>query len=291
MLKLGAALITAVSGGFVAGVMVADSPPEPLSESPAVLPDASAAVYFDETAPVDERLVELERVVAEERDARLVLEDQITALIDEIERIDARGPAVIASEVGELVAERQRSEEQAATGRRSRDPVERAANYRDRQLDRLTAGGFAIDEAERVLNRRSELQWELIQSRHQAQSDGTAFDPRALDSSLEWRLRQDMGDADYERYLEATRQSTRVTVTNVYASSPASQIGLQPGDQILAYNGQRVFNTGELSAFTGNSREDAVVEVLRDGNRLQLSVPAGPIGVQVRGARSPRTGN
>jgi len=290
MLKLGAALITAVSGGFVAGFMVAESPSEPPSELPAVLPDTSAAVYFDETAPIDDRLVELERVVAEERDARLVLEDQIAALIDEIDRIDASGPAVIASEVGELVAQRQRSEERAANGRRNRDPAQRAANFRDRQLDRLTAGGFAVDEAEQLLDRRSELQWELMQSQYEARRDGTTVDPRGLDRNLEWQFRQELGDSEYERYLEAMRQPSQVVVSSVFASSPASRIGLQPGDQILAYNGRRVFNTRELNAFT-SSGEDAVIDVMRNGTRLQLSVPAGPIGVQVRGSRSPGNGN
>ena len=286
MLKLGAALITAVSGGFVAGFMVAESPSEASSGSSPVSPEASAVVYFDETAPIDDRLAELERVVAEERDARFVLEDQITALIDEIERIDARGPAVIAPEVDELVAQRQRSEERATSGRRNRDLAQRAASFRDQQLNRLTEGGFAIDAAERMLDRRSEMQWELLQSQYETQQDGGTFDPRDLDSNLDWRFRQELGDEEYERYLEAMRQPSRVMVSGVLATSPASRIGLKPGDQILAYNGRRVFNTRELNAFTNSNGEDAVIDVVRDGTRLQLSVPAGPIGVQLRGARS-----
>ena len=286
MLKLGAALITAVSGGVVAGFMLAESSSEPPSGSSTVSPDAPAVVYFDETAPIDDRLAELERVVAEERDARFVLEDQITALIDEIERIDARGPAVIAPEVDELITQRLRSEERAASGRRNRDLVQRAASFRDQQLSRLTEAGFAIDAAERMLDRRSEMQWELLQSQYEAQQDGRSFDPRELDSNLDWRFRQELGDEEYERYLQAMRQPSRVMVSNVLATSPASRIGLQPGDQILAYNGRRVFNTRELNAFTNSSGEDAVIDVVRNGTRLQLSVPAGPIGVQLRGARS-----
>ncbi|MEO1247519.1 MAG: PDZ domain-containing protein [Pseudomonadota bacterium] len=284
MLKLGAMLLTVLSGGFVAGAMVAGSLSEP--ESAPGTSAAAAAVYFDETAPVAERLAELERTVAEERDARLVLEEQITILLEEIDRIDSRGPAVLASEVGELLTRRERSEELRANLRSNRDPVSRAANVRQRQLDRLTEGGFAVDEAERILEKRSELQWDLIQSQHEARQEGAGFDSRSLDNNLDWRLRQDLGDAEYERYLEAMRQPTRMTVTNVYASSPASRIGLQPGDQIVAYNGQRVFSATELRAFTNDAGGNAIVDVVRDGTQLQLSVPAGPMGVQVRGSRS-----
>jgi S1-C subfamily serine protease len=56
---------------------------------------------------------------------------------------------------------------------------------------------------------------------------------------------------------------------------------------VLAYNGTRVFNTTELRALSAGQPTggDAVVEIMRNGNRMQLTIPTGPMGVQVNGSR------
>ena len=207
-------------------------------------------------------------------------------LLEEIDRIDANGPAVISSEISELIADRAQAAERDAARRESR-AARRSGNVRDRQIGMLTDGGFAPNRAEAILDRSSELQWEAMQAQFEARSEGRSYNWSDLESNPNWRLRQELGDDDYQRYLEAMGQGTRVTIQNVYESSPAARIGLEPGDQVLAYNGTRVFNTTELRALSAGQAAggDAVIEIMRNGSRMQLSIPTGPMGVQVNGSR------
>jgi S1-C subfamily serine protease len=76
-------------------------------------------------------------------------------------------------------------------------------------------------------------------------------------------------------------------VRNVLASSPAESSGLQPGDEIVAYDGQRVFDMRELNALTleGTPGESVVVDVRRADQNVQLVMPRGPIGIFGSGFR------
>ena len=76
----------------------------------------------------------------------------------------------------------------------------------------------------------------------------------------------------------------------VMASSPASRAGLKAGDVIVSYNGTRIFNSNELRTFAmgGEPGTDAVVEIVRDGTPMQLTLPAGPMGIQMGANRSTR---
>ena len=65
------------------------------------------------------------------------------------------------------------------------------------------------------------------------------------------------------------------------ASSPAERAGLQPGDQIVGYDGDRVFSTSDLMQRTMSPGSgDVVVDVVRDGVQMQVVLPRGPIGVE-----------
>ena len=90
-----------------------------------------------------------------------------------------------------------------------------------------------------------------------------------------------MGDADYERYLEASDRPTRVSVSSVIESSPAQSAGLWPGDEILRYDGERVFSMTDLTRQTmeGEAGESVVIDVMRDGTLMQVVLPRGPVGI------------
>ena len=90
-----------------------------------------------------------------------------------------------------------------------------------------------------------------------------------------------MGDASYERYLDATGQSTSIGVQQVMAGSPGQAAGLQTGDEVIAYAGERVFNISDLNQLIleGAPGQTVVVDVLRDGQQIQVYVPRGPIGI------------
>ena len=282
-MKLLAVLAAGLAGGFFAGAFVADDGPEPAT-SPSPAP---VAAYFDSAAPADERIAKLETIVAQERDARFVLEEQIALLLEEVERLDNEGPSVIANEIGQMVASRERREERQSRVVNAAGRGMQQEDWQAAQVQRLTDSGFAPDRAEAIVGRVSELQWEIMRERYEARSAGT---PRAfgLDYDPNWRLRQEIGEQEYEQYLEALGMPTEVQVSSVMASSPASGAGLRPGDVIVSYNGTRVYSTRELQVLSMGATpgQNSVVEVLRDGARVQLALPTGPMGVQVRGMRA-----
>ena len=281
MLKLAIALIAGAAGGFLAGTLAAPG------SAPAAPTPEPVAAYFDESAPVDERLAALERIVGEERNARLVLEEQIMLLLEEIDRIDSAGPDVLSSQISEFQAIQERR--QAAVARRANET--RGLSARERQLAALTAGGFPPDRANQILDRLSALQFELMQEGYEARNGGAMPSRTGLEANPDWRLRQELGDAEYEQYLDAMGRPTEIAVQEVMASSPASRAGLASGDVIVSYNGTRIFNSAELRSFamSGSPGTDVVVEILRDGNTMQLTLPAGPMGIQMGPNRAGRS--
>jgi membrane-associated protease RseP (regulator of RpoE activity) len=157
-----------------------------------------------------------------------------------------------------------------------------------RQVERLIAAGFSPDRAEWIDRRTQELRMQALQAQYDAQRDGRPLEPGAVLAG-ERTLRAELGEADYERYLEAVGRPTSVGVQGLLASSPAEAAGLKSGDQIVSYAGQRVFDLRELNALTleGKAGESVVVEVRRDGQTLQLVMPRGPIGIFGGGFRGP----
>jgi len=81
-----------------------------------------------------------------------------------------------------------------------------------------------------------------------------------------------------------------VAVGTVLESSPGQRAGLQAGDQIVGYGGQRVFSYGELSeqTMTAEPGRSVVVDIVRDGVPMQVVVDAGPIGISNRSTRGRR---
>lgn len=282
-MKLLAVLVAGLFGGFLAGTFVADDAVEPTADpSP-----APVAAYFDTDAPADERIARLEAIVAQERDARFVLEEQIALLLEEIERLDNEGPSVIATEIGQMVASRERLEARRNAGVGRGGAGAGQQDWQEIQIRQLTGSGFSPEQARAIVDRASELQWEIMRDRYEARSSGNPS-TFGLDFDPNWRLRQELGEQEYERYLKALGMPTEVHVTSVMASSPASSAGFAPGDVIVAYNGTRIYSMRELQVLATGAApgQSAVVDVLRNGTRLQLAVPAGPMGVQARGTRA-----
>ena len=143
---------------------------------------------------------------------------------------------------------------------------------------------FGLDQADTILRREGELRMEAMYRRYEAmRGDGSGEQPatRAFGGLPNNPLREELGDADYDRYLYATGQSNRVRVAEVIETSPGAQAGLQAGDVVLSYGGERVFNFRELIALTsaGEPGEMVAVELVRDGSTTQVYLPRGPIGM------------
>lgn len=233
----------------------------------------------DDSPPLlDERLRQLETGLADEREARMLLEDQLQALIEELERIDSAGSTPADDQQAPLDPARA---ERRNAARGPRDFASMVRRNQERRLNMLIDGGFSEDEANRVLRRESEAQYNAMQAAYEAQRRGETSDPFYAVTGPQALLREELGDSEYERYLAAQGQPTAIEVTQVLDSSPGNQAGLQPGDRIISYNGERVFSVTDLRALTlqGTAGEDVVIEIERDGVPMQLNLPRGPLGI------------
>ena len=261
--------------GLVAGFAIAATLLRgPEAGSPAT-PDAGAAVYFDQDAAADDRIRALEEAVAQERSARQLLEEQLQILfaeLDELRESATRGEQRSATSAESTVADR--GLRLTGAGRRGFSEDNRAS--------RLVEAGFSPVRAEWILQRESELAMEAMQARFEAQRSGdmqAMFDAARQGTSA---LRAELGDAEYERYLEAYGRPTTISVRRVLESSPGQNAGLLPGDEIVSYAGRRVFSYDELSSelLQGQPGESVVVDILRDGMPMQVVMPRGPIGIE-----------
>jgi hypothetical protein len=144
--------------------------------------------------------------------------------------------------------------------------------------ERIRAAGFTQDRIDWLDRRVEELQMEARRS----QADELdpleimmhATEPHSL-------LRPEIGDDEYERYLQAKGLRTTVEISRILASSPAERGGLSEGDEIVSYGGERVFSFLELSSLAAqrNSGESVVVEIRRDGQTMQLTIAGGDMGI------------
>lgn len=157
-----------------------------------------------------------------------------------------------------------------------------------RQIDRFLDSGLTMERAQYILQREDELAMEILQARYEATQSG-ADAAAVANLSTSQLMREDLGDADYEKYLGALGRPTTINVREVLTNSPAQTAGLAPGDEIVGYDGRRVFDMNELTSLTYEDGPGSTVaiDVIRDGQPMQLYVERGPIGVS-GGGRSTR---
>ena len=149
-------------------------------------------------------------------------------------------------------------------------------DYSQMRTTQLVDGGFTEARANQILVLEDEVRMQALQTEYEAQRNGTDLDPWTQAYNAQAAFRENLGDADYEKYLQARGGESSITVREVIGSSPANRAGLRPGDRILSYDGDRVFNMFEL--------KDVVVDIERDGQRMQLVLPRGPMGITGNGA-------
>lgn len=240
-------------------------------------PDAtSAALAFDSNLPVEERIAALEQAVGDERAARQLLQEEVFYLTSELERIsDVRD--LERADAGGVESSAGTTGDSALSRREER----LRRNSPEGRMQRLVDAGFLPSQASMIVQRESELQMEAIQARYEAERSGDMTEFWQNRTSTNDALREELGDADYERYLDANNRSTSVAVSSVFESSPAQSAGLQPGDEIVRYDGERVFNMTDLTRETMNgvAGENIVVDIMRNGTPMQVVMPRGPLGV------------
>ena len=275
MNKIALAVVISLLAGFAVGAWMGGE--EATTDRAVPLTETDA---LSESASAEDRLARLEQIIVEEREARIALEDTLAMLFEEIERLEGSD--------NREVADRRESAERVRVAARdasvgTRDWVIR---YQERRVSRMVEGGFSEDEARRILQQESEAQYKAMQAAWEAQRNGETLDRFAPMGSTQSILRSEIGDDAYARYLEVQGQPTAVNVTQVLGGSPGTRAGMQVGDQVVSYNGERVFSMSDLRNQTmqGEPGEEVVIEIDRDGMRMQLTVPRGPIGITGNGA-------
>jgi membrane-associated protease RseP (regulator of RpoE activity) len=234
-------------------------------------------VSFDAMLPTADRIAALERAVSEERQARQLLQEEVMILTAELESL-----YLDRAESSDLAETPEASSGQPEATRFSdrRREFERR-NSPERQLDRLIEAGFLPAEAEWILEREQQLQMESLQARYDAGRTGEPSDFFRDRLSTSGQLREELGDAGYARYLEANGRPTNVEISSVIGSSPAQSAGLKPGDEIVRYDGERVFSMTDinLASMQGEPGQSVVIDLVRDGVPMQVVMPRGPLGV------------
>jgi len=267
MNKIAIAIAVSLLAGLAVGAYLISSP----QPATAVVSSVDPANYFDQTAATETRLRALEAAVAQERNARQLLEDELQILYAEIGQLsEERDERRAIDEQFQEVRQRTRSEFN-----------QRADRSDEGRVARLINAGITPERADWILQREAELQMEVMQARFDARRSGEPldrFNPSLNPNSV---LRSEIGDAQYEQYLQANNRPTAISVGSVLESSPGQRAGLQPGDQIVRYDGNRVFDVSDLNEQTmlGEPGESVVVDITRDGMPVQLVLPRGPIGV------------
>ena len=235
----------------------------------------AASLAFDQTAPVEARLAALEESLAIERQARQLLQEEVMVLTDELERLQAPTTGQAPGAQTDRVA---------AGAVEDAEPVERRGRFErraERLRQRLVSAGFTEADANWILRRESELQMEALNDRYAARRAGENASATFGGRSTQAALRQELGEARYEQYLKASGRPTRIAISSVFEGSPALAAGLRPGDEIVNYDGRRVFAMSEVTSLTleGAVGEPVPVDILRDGVLMQVSIPRGPLGV------------
>jgi hypothetical protein len=259
-------------------------------------------VISGENESVESRLRELETELALERFERQALADELALLKAAVEEMPAGAAGNFAVNNIRDQIENPRDpnnpDNPMADRIRERFPngmpqtrEEFEAYQRQEQMDRFVAAGLTPDRAQWIMNREEELEMEVLQARYEATQDN-ASQQEIANINTASMLRKELGDADYAKYLEGQGRPSTINVREVLTNSPAQSAGLQPGDEIVSYNGQRVFDMSELNSLTYETRPGTSVamQVVRDGQTMQVVVESGPIGISGGGGGGDRGG-
>ena len=277
MSKITVAVAASLLAGFAVGAWVMDG------DSTVVHQGINTNVEPDENVPIEERLRRLEQIIAEEREARLVLEDQLLFLFADLEGLESARDRMQIDRDARTAAG---SDIRTQSSGRPRDMAATMRMFQDRRPAQLVRGGFSEDQARRLMRQESEAQFKAMEADHLARRNGEVIDMVGSITNAQSIFRAAIGDEEFERYLAAQEQPTTVRISNLLDGTPGSRAGLQAGDSIVSYNGVRTFSLNDVRELTmqGNIGENVIIEIDRNGVRMQLSIPRGPIGMSGNGS-------
>ncbi len=251
-----------ISISFLIIVLVGLAIATPILQRNGSLPDSSQASLVSRLEQLEQALDQeieqrqlLERQVAHEREQRLALAGQISEL-------NAHNDALSST-----------MENRAFS---APSQMSRGGDHQS-EIDLLVNAGFDSSDAERIVELETNLQRQILSSRFGSQR----VNIRELFLEMSQTLRTELGDEKYEQYLETTGRPTSVAVGHVVPDSAGAAAGLQIGDNIVSYDGERIFNINDLQQATqsGTEGQTVVMEIERDGIPVTLVLPRGQIGI------------
>lgn len=192
----------------------------------------------------------------------------------------------LSQEVERLIARLESQESNPSPQQNTRRNNDRTLGETEYGKDVLVTAGLTEIEAERVL----ELQEQARSRIQELLEDPENRDRNTIREAIQEtskQIRSELGDYGYETYLSATGQDISVPVGSVEPDSAGAVAGIQAGDQIISYAGERVFDISDLQAVTTSGIEgtSVVVELVRDDQPVTLVIPRGQIGISTRNRR------
>lgn len=274
MRRLQGLVVIAAGSGFVIGLAWAGLQCAEVADTHGGQPSDSG-----ETRDALERLrgeIEaLDGVLAVEREARQDLEREVDRLRQQlaaIERIPIDEPEPAPANAGA--------------------PGPPSARF---ETVKLQDAGVPEEVVQRLRERHDESMLDELYLYDEAARDGWLGSGRYRGElqGLRTALREEIGDADYDRLLYAAGRPNRVVATRVLHASPAMEVGILAGDVIHSYDGHRVFDLRELKRATSEGRAGSTVSVSvrRGDQQLRFFLPRGPLGITMKPAtRAPDRG-
>ena len=238
-------------------------------------------------AELERRVRSLETKLAKEAADRRQLEERLDDVTAQLAARDGDTGTTAKAEDGDPAAAAESpqvvAQDAAAAEAADRSAMERA----------LMAAGLDAAAAAEIKQRHDDLTMSEMYLRDQASREQWLNTERftqemAALEAQQTSVRDEIGDDAYDRYLYALGETNRVRVDDVMSQSPAAEAGLLAGDMIVRYADARIFAPGELVAQTrdGTAGETVRLEIIRNGQRLEVDVPRGPLGLRIAATQS-----
>jgi membrane-associated protease RseP (regulator of RpoE activity) len=236
------------------------------------------------------RFIEAESVEATRREPGAESLDRLEARLAAVEALnlelqprlaDLETRTEIGLEVGAAAPVGEPAEADAETAVESAATPPQRQNAQDRRVaERIEQAGLTPEEFELLETRAYELYLDNFEREWEQRRAAWLSGDTNEDSGD--RLREELGDEAYDRYLYASGGSNRVRVRSVMPGSAAELAGLRDGDILLSYDGERLFDFEDLreASYRGEPGEAVTLEVRRaDGTVEQLVIQRGPMGI------------
>jgi hypothetical protein len=260
-----------------------------------VLLALAAALVFawtrDGGPAADAGVPELRAQLAEERRAREALEARLADVESALAALRAdpgAGPAIDEADAAASVgAGTPADASDAAEAARLADEADPAGGHAWFDERRFGASGIAERDVADLKRVFDEVELERLYLQNQATREG--WPDERLNAELTalgdrmTQVRSTYGDEVYDWFLYATNRPNRVLVEGVLGGSAAEEAGIRKGDVILSYDRERMFRPGPLVQGTlqGDLDDRVDVEIWRQGERIRVTLPRGPLGVRL----------